>query len=755
VSRYLHSATALDVLVQALLDAPLFAVRWRWNATTALALPRFTGGRKVAPQLQRMKSEDLLAAVFPDQVACAENLAGDREVPEHPLIAQTMRDCLDDAMDATGWLALLRRIESGAVEVVARDLPAPSPLAAEALSARPYAFLDDAPIEERGRRRCRTAATPTRERRRARPARRRRDRERSRRGLAEARNADEMHEALVALGVVADGEAAANAGWSTWLDELAASARATRLAVVGRPAVDSACGSPPSGWRRCATCIPMRALQPSSRRRPSARGFATRDEALARAAARAPRRPRSGDGRRARCAARLARGEVELAPARAAGRRLRAAGTLHAALPVDADVRVVRAAPARAHPSLHAQAPAPRDRAGRAARLRPLPVRLAARRRASRVSGPDALAGVLGQLEGFEAPAAVWEAEILPARVQDYASPWLDDLCTAGRTLWTRLRPLASDGRAAGASLRSTPVLLLPRRAAAALDRLAPSARRRRRPRLARAPRRRASRAHGASFFDEIADAVRLLPAELEDALAELVVPRPRQLRQLRRPARAARSGGEAIVGARAPAPRRDAARHRRRRPLVADPQPRRGDASGTSAAARARRRRRARARRAHPAAPLRRRLLAPARARGGVAAAVARPGACLPPTRGARRDPRRPLHRRPDRRAVRAARRDRLDARDPPPAGRRCAGLPRRERSGEPARHRRPGPKVARVAGARVVWRDGVPLATSVGGEIELLLPATAREARAIEAALRQGPTWRSLARSTAAAPA
>ena len=93
------------MLVQALLDAPLFAVRWRWNATTALALPRFTGGKKVAPQLQRMKSEDLLAAVFPDQVACAENIAGEREVPEHPLVAQTMHDCLDEAMDATGWLA--------------------------------------------------------------------------------------------------------------------------------------------------------------------------------------------------------------------------------------------------------------------------------------------------------------------------------------------------------------------------------------------------------------------------------------------------------------------------------------------------------------------------------------------------------------------------------------------------------------------------------------------------------------------------
>ena len=205
VTRYLHSASALEVLVQALLDAPLFAVRWRWNATTALALPRFTGGKKVAPQLQRMKSEDLLAAVFPDQVACAENLAGDREMPEHPLVAQTMHDCLDEAMDAAGWLALLRRIESGAVEVITRDLPAPSPLAAEALSARPYAFLDDAPIEER-----RTQAVQNR---------RYGDPESADandlgqldadaiasvrdEAWPRARNADEMHEALVTLGVV-------------------------------------------------------------------------------------------------------------------------------------------------------------------------------------------------------------------------------------------------------------------------------------------------------------------------------------------------------------------------------------------------------------------------------------------------------------------------------------------------------------------------------------------------------------------------
>jgi ATP-dependent Lhr-like helicase len=149
VWRFLKSATAEHVLIQALLDAPLFGVRWRWNATNALALPRYSGGRKVAPQLQRMKSEDLLAAVFPDQVACAENIAGERDVPAHPLVEQTIDDCLHDAMDSDAWLALLRRIETGDVRLVTRELPAPSPLAAEILSARPYAFLDDAPIEER------------------------------------------------------------------------------------------------------------------------------------------------------------------------------------------------------------------------------------------------------------------------------------------------------------------------------------------------------------------------------------------------------------------------------------------------------------------------------------------------------------------------------------------------------------------------------------------------------------------------------
>src|SRR6202021_909543 len=157
VARYLHSHSVRPLLVQALCAAPMFPARWRWSATIALALPRFRGGKRVPPQLARMAAEDLLTAVFPDQVACAENLPGGLGVPGHPLGRQTVHDCLEEAMDIEGFEQLLRGLESGAIRVIARDLTEPSPLALEVLNARPYAYLDDAPLEER-----RTQAVMTR-----------------------------------------------------------------------------------------------------------------------------------------------------------------------------------------------------------------------------------------------------------------------------------------------------------------------------------------------------------------------------------------------------------------------------------------------------------------------------------------------------------------------------------------------------------------------------------------------------------------
>ena len=149
VARFLSSKTVEDTLIQAMLDSPMFTARWRWNASISLAIRRSSGGKRTPPQIQRMAAEDLIAVVFPDQIACAENLSGPREIPDHPLVKQTLDDCLHEAMDVEGLKAMLRGLEDGDIQVVARDLPTPSPLAAEILGARPYAFLDDAPLEER------------------------------------------------------------------------------------------------------------------------------------------------------------------------------------------------------------------------------------------------------------------------------------------------------------------------------------------------------------------------------------------------------------------------------------------------------------------------------------------------------------------------------------------------------------------------------------------------------------------------------
>src|SRR4029079_18969203 len=150
VFHYLKSPTVRQVLCQALLDAPMWNIRWRWNASRSLAVLRRRGGKKIPAQLQRMDAEDLLTAIFPDQVACAENLAGGvREIPSHPLVDQTVKDCLEEAMDIDGLEKLLQSIERNEKNLFARDVIEASPLSQEILNARPSAYLDDAPLEER------------------------------------------------------------------------------------------------------------------------------------------------------------------------------------------------------------------------------------------------------------------------------------------------------------------------------------------------------------------------------------------------------------------------------------------------------------------------------------------------------------------------------------------------------------------------------------------------------------------------------
>ena len=278
VARYLHSNTVRPVLVQAMLDAPMFAARWRWVAGTSLALPRFRGGKKVPAPLQRMRADDLMAAVFPDQIACAENIVGAREIPDHPLVRQVIHDCLHEAMDVDGLERVLRRIEKGDIAVVARDLPAPSPLAMEILNARPYAYLDDAPLEER-----RTQAVMARRWADDDTAGKLGeldaeaiDRVRSE-AWPEATSADEMHDALLGLGFVTRDEAALHDGWQGFLERLAADRRATSLTLAAMRDV----------WVAAERLPQFDAVHPDAKRRPSIAApqeFAertwTRDEAL-------------------------------------------------------------------------------------------------------------------------------------------------------------------------------------------------------------------------------------------------------------------------------------------------------------------------------------------------------------------------------------------------------------------------------------------------------------------------------------------
>ena len=232
VARYLNAATVRPLLIQALLDAPMFITRWRWVAGISLALPRFRGGRKVPPQLARMGAEDLIATVFPDQLACAENLVGEREIPDHPLVNQTIADCLTDAMDIEGLEQLLRGLESGSIRVITRDLTEPSPLASEVLAARPYAYLDDAPIEER-----RTQAVMARRWLDPQSASDlgRLDADAISRVQAETwpdpRNPDDLHDAMMWLGFLTNAEIEKEPNWREWADMLAECRRATRFAA--------------------------------------------------------------------------------------------------------------------------------------------------------------------------------------------------------------------------------------------------------------------------------------------------------------------------------------------------------------------------------------------------------------------------------------------------------------------------------------------------------------------------------------------
>jgi len=519
VFRYVNSKTVRDLLVQALLDAPMFTIRWRWNATRSLAVPRFRGGAKIAAPLQRMESENLLAAVFPDQLACLEHIVGDREIPDHPLVKQTIDDCLTEAMDIDGLEEVLRKIENDEIRCIARDLPEPSPLAAEILNARPYAFLDNAPLEER-----RTQAVYMR-----------RASEHSgsdRLGILDtaaiekvqrdawpiATNADELHDTLMLLGAITPDEVAISVqsegngiAAEHLLKELVASNRATRLQVV-----DKAFWVAAERLPMLQAVYPHAAIElvpPESVRRTWERSEAVRELIRGRMELGGPITASELTE-----TFRLSRSEIDAAllALEAEGFVLRGKFRPHATDPEWCDRRLL----ARIH-----RLTINRLRA----EIEPVSAQdfyrfLFAWQRADvehRVEGPEGLESILEQLDGYELPLAAWESAVLSARVADYDPQWLDRLCFSGRIGWGRLSAPQNPNARAVAPLRTSPIALYQRDNLQDWLHLAQAD--------SKAELSVVSRtvfdvlaSGGALFFTELVRRTGLLPSQVEEALSQL-----------------------------------------------------------------------------------------------------------------------------------------------------------------------------------------------------------------------------------------
>jgi ATP-dependent Lhr-like helicase len=509
-----------DDLAQAALAAPMFTNRWRWNAGRALALLRFESGRKVPMSLQRMRAEDLLAAVFPEQLGCAENMgAGPIPIPDHPLVTETIDNCLREAMDVDGLDAVLAAIGDGSIRTVAIDTVAPSPLSHEILHSNPYTYLDDAPLEERRARAVTLRQAVPRLAGGLGALDEAAIAEVARQAWPVVRDADELHDVLLSLGVVPLAMLEAS-GWTAWAAELVQARRATwasagsgsflvaaeRVATVrmalprwltgfappvqqalfGRRAPETeedALRSIVGGWLECL-------------------GPTTVAELAARSGLPAPR-------------VAVGLGQLERAGTALRGRYR----------PARADVALDeewcdRALLARIHRLTLGRLRKAVEPVSAADLMRFL-FRWQHVQPGTRLHGRQGLLAILGQLEGIEVPARAWESQVLPARVSGYQPEDLEHLCLSGVVAWGRLRAAAlSDDAPTRAPGRAAPLAFVLRDHLPWL--LAPGAEP---PELSGDARvvhgflvRR-----GASFTADVARGTGLTPAAVEAALWTLV----------------------------------------------------------------------------------------------------------------------------------------------------------------------------------------------------------------------------------------
>lgn len=412
VFQFLNPATAEDVLTQALLNAPMFTARWRWNVSRALAVLRFSRGRKVPPPIQRMRSDDLLAAVFPDQAACGDNIVGPIRIPDHPLVNETIRDCLHEAMDFDGLKELLAGIESGAIETMAIDTAEPSPFSHEILNANPYAYLDDAPLEERRARAVQMRRTLGMDANEIGAL----DPEAIDEVLSESwpvvRDADELHDALLTLMVLPPVPE-----WSAFFEELSETRRAFLERLNGE-----------AFWVAAERRDKVAQVYPQGDATEVVRGWLES----------------TGPSTASALAGRLAlhRGSVDAALARleSEGQILRGRFT-PASKAVDAEgewcnrrllARIHRLTLGRLRKEIEPVTPADFMR---------FLFSWQHVARGTQLHGIDGTLQIVKQLQGYEIPAAAWEADVLPQRVARYAPELLDQLCLSGEVIWGRLSP--------------------------------------------------------------------------------------------------------------------------------------------------------------------------------------------------------------------------------------------------------------------------------------------------------------------------
>ncbi|MCE9606948.1 MAG: DEAD/DEAH box helicase [Planctomycetia bacterium] len=519
--KMLNSGNGEYLLTQALLAAPMFETRWRWNASRALVVARMKAGKKVPPHMQRFKADDFLAAVFPAKTGCFENHHGDIDIPDHPLVRQTIHDCHTEAMDLKRWLGTLDDYHAGKIEFVAIDTREPSPMSHELVNANPYAFLDDAPLEER---RARAVATrrgvtidAVRDLGRLEPA-------AIEQVCADAwptvRDPDELHDALLSMVVVSEVD---GAPWREMFEPLRRAKRAlTATTAAGR-----------RFWVAAERASLAKAIYADARFEPELP--AGDDTATERSAALIVAlrgwMPCLGPIMVPQLAERLGfdisavgaaleslegEGVVLRGSFTPAGQAAAAAGEKH---PEWCDRRLLARIHRMTLDGLRKQIKPvePSDYLRFLLRHQRLTGEV-------RLRGRAGLREVIEQLEGLEIPAGAWESRVLASRVTDYDPLWLDELSLSGEVMWGRLKPPRRDEEAGPSAVGLNRVMPIALAARTDIAWLVPPDRN-----LEEVPLRGNAldvldvlRARGALFYHDLVALTGLLPDHLDMGLYEL-----------------------------------------------------------------------------------------------------------------------------------------------------------------------------------------------------------------------------------------